>query len=86
MPLLLRDGDTGSHGGTVTSGATKTYAEGSKVVLDGDILNCSVHGNQAITNPISTKTYAEGSLIALHGAVAACGATITASNTKTFAE
>ena len=78
MPLLLRDGDTGSHGGTVTSGATKTQAEGALVVLNGDILNCTVHGNQAITNPIAVKTYAEGSLIALDGAVAACGATITA--------
>jgi uncharacterized Zn-binding protein involved in type VI secretion len=86
MPLMLRDGDTGSHGGTVTSSATKTYAEGSLVVLNGDAYACALHGGQTISNPISVKTYAEGKLIALHGSVATCGATFTASNTKTFAE
>jgi uncharacterized Zn-binding protein involved in type VI secretion len=86
MPLLLLDGDTGSHGGGVVSSASKTYAEGSKVVLNGDTYNCSTHGSQTISNPISTKTYAEGKLIALHGSVASCGATIASSATKTYAE
>jgi uncharacterized Zn-binding protein involved in type VI secretion len=88
MPKILLDGDivTNHGGGSVTSSATKTYAEGKKVVLDGDTVNCNTHGNRPITNPISTKTYAEGSLIALDGAVASCGAILSSSATKTYAE
>jgi len=56
------------------------------VVLQGDTLNCSVHGSVAIVNPISTITKAEGKLIALDGAVASCGATISSSANKTLAE
>jgi len=86
MPLLLLDGDTGSHGGVVTSSATKTYAEGSLVVLNGDAYACAIHGAQTINGPISIKTYAEGALIALDNATTTCGATITSSATKTYAE
>ena len=86
MPLLLKNGDVGSHGGSVVSSAIKTKLEGALVVLVGDTLNCSVHGSVPIVNPISTKTYAEGKLIALDGAVAACGAVISSSAIKTLAE
>ena len=54
MAKICRDLDGGSHGGIVGSTATKTYAEGKLICLDG--------------------------------AVASCGATISASTTKTFAE
>lgn len=85
MALLVLDGDSGSHGGTVTSSATKTYAEGKLVVLDGDTYTCDIHGGQTVIAG-TTKTKAEGKLIVVDGDSTSCGATITASATKTEAE
>lgn len=86
MPLIVLDGDTGSHGGTVSSGCEKTYAEGKLIVRQGDIYTCSEHGENPIVVSGTTKTYAEGKLIAVEGAVAQCGAIIHSSAEKSYAE
>lgn len=86
MALVLLHGDTGTHGGSVVSSATKTYAEGKKVVLHGDTYNCPLHGAQTVV-ALTTKTYAEGKLIAVEGGLTTtCWDTLSSSATKTEAE
>ncbi len=73
MPLVVRRGDTSSHGGAVISGSAKYQIEGASVARIGDILACPIHGQ----NPIVTgsgKYQCEGSPIARHGDRTACGA------------
>lgn len=88
MALLVLDGDAGTGcggNGTVASTATKTYAEGKLVVKDGDPYTCDLHGAQTVIAG-TTKTYAEGELLVIDGDSTSCGATLTASATKTEAE
>jgi uncharacterized Zn-binding protein involved in type VI secretion len=85
MPLILRLGDPGSHGGSVCTSATKTYAESVLIARIGDTYCCPLHG----PNPIITgcsKTYIESALCAYNGSMAACGATLSATATKTYVE
>lgn len=86
MPLIVLDGDTGSHGGQVVSGCVKSYCEGELIVREGDIYQCPIHGNNPIVDPKTVKSWAEGELIAVDGAVASCGATIISSAVKSYAE
>ncbi|MBB4042015.1 putative Zn-binding protein involved in type VI secretion [Microvirga flocculans] len=75
MPLIVRKGDTGTHGGQVGTGASRWRCEGAPIARVGDIYLCPEHG----PNPIetgSTKWRCEGAPIARHGDVTACGAVL----------
>jgi len=76
MPAIARKGDSISHGGTITSGATRTLVEGQPVARKGDVVNCAQHGMQTITGGSST-VLVEGKSVARVGDMVSCGATIT---------
>lgn len=85
MALIARKGDTSSHGGTITTGtATKSYAEGKLIALEGSILDCPAHGNQAIDGNLANSK-CEGKRIAVNGSTAHCGAVIISGATKSKA-
>ena len=83
MPLIIRLGDTSSHGGAVVNGASKCLAENAKIARIGDILMCPLHGPQAIVQG-SPNTLAEGPCIARQGDIAACGASLISDASRTF--
>jgi uncharacterized Zn-binding protein involved in type VI secretion len=75
MAKVIRIGDPGSHGGTVTTGSPDTFANGKKVARVGDTYDCPEHG----PNPIATgspDTTANGAAVARVGDTTACGATL----------
>ena len=86
MPLILRLGDPGSHGGNVCTGCARTFAEGIAIArVHCDIYCCPIHG----PNPIASgcvRTYAEDCLIAFDGSVSECGATLSATAQRTWVE
>ena len=85
MPMILRLGDPGSHGGSVITAASRTLAEGSPIARIGDLYGCPLHG----INPVITgcgRTYCEGSLIAFNGSASACGASMIATASRTIVE
>lgn len=75
MPLIIRLGDTSSHGGQVVTAAEKTLAEGQRVARITDILNCPVHGPNPIVEG-SASLLAEGQRVARHGDKTQCGASL----------
>ena len=77
MPAVARVGDAISHGGTITSGAARTLAEGQPVARQGDAVSCSEHGMQTITGGSGT-VLVEGKPMARVGDAISCGATIIA--------
>jgi len=75
MPVIIRIGDPGSHGGSITTGSPDTFANGLKVARVGDTYNCPIHG----PNPIATgspNTTANGQAVARVGDTTTCGATL----------
>jgi uncharacterized Zn-binding protein involved in type VI secretion len=75
MAKVIRIGDPGSHGGTVTTGSPDTFANGLAVARVGDTYDCPEHG----PNPIATgspDTTANGAAVARVGDTTACGATL----------
>lgn len=82
MPLIVRLNDTSSHGGSVVTAASKTYAEQQLIARIGDILNCPIHGPNPIVEG-SPDTYVEGSPVARHGDYTACGAALISGAVKT---
>lgn len=81
MPLIVRLGDTGTHGGEVVTSAAKWRAEGALIARKGDLYACPIHG----TNPIAEGSPAwkcEGADIARHGDRTTCGATLISGATK----
>jgi uncharacterized Zn-binding protein involved in type VI secretion len=81
MPLIVRLGDAGSHGGAVASAASKWRCEGALIARKGDIYACPIHG----LNPIiggSGKWKCEGAPIARHGDTTACGASLISGASK----
>lgn len=82
MPLIVRLGDTSSHGGAVITAASKSFAEGARIARVGDILLCPVHGPQPIVEG-SGNSLCEGANIARHGDAVACGATLISGASKT---
>lgn len=81
MPLVVRLGDAGSHGGSVVSSASKWVCEGPLIARKGDTYDCPLHG----LNPIvegSGKWICEGAPIARHGDATACGATLISGAAK----
>jgi uncharacterized Zn-binding protein involved in type VI secretion len=83
MPLIIRLGDSGSHGGAVISAASKWRCEGKLIARVGDLYDCPLpdHG----VNPIvsgSSKWKCEGAAIARDGDVTACGCVLISGATK----
>ena len=85
MPLIVLDGDTSDHGGTVAATVEATKAEGKLVVRLGDILDCPIHGPNPVVEA-SDKLKAEGSpfWVARHGDHTACGAALISSAVDTY--
>lgn len=83
MPRIIRLGDPGSHGGSVSSASPDVWAEGARVARVGDTYSCPIHG----PNPIVTgspDTTANGQAVARAGDSTACGATLGGGAPATF--
>lgn len=78
MPLIAREGDSISHGGSIIEGSPDVYAEARAVARVGDQVLCSLHGLVAITSGAAT-VYANGRLVAVDGSLCSCGAQVIAS-------
>lgn len=85
MPLWARLGDTSTHGGAITTSASRTLCEGKLVAREGDILSCPIHGPNPIVGH-SSKYKVEGKFVARHGDATACGATLVSGATKSIDE
>lgn len=83
MPRIIRLGDTGSHGGLVTTASPDVLAEGIRVARVGDIYDCPEHGPKPITSG-SPNVTANGQPIARVGDITACGATLIGGAPVTF--
>lgn len=81
MPLIVRLGDGGSHGGAVASAASRWRCEGLPIARTGDIYACPIHGPNPIVGG-SAKWLCEGAGIARHGDATACGATLISGATR----
>lgn len=81
MPLIVRLGDTGSHGGSVITSASKWTCEGQLIARKGDIYACPIHGANPIASG-SNKYVCEGEPIARHGDVTGCGASLISGASK----
>ena len=81
MPLIVRLGDTSSHGGSVVSSASKWKCEGALIARKGDTLDCPLHGPNPIVEG-SAKWKCEGADIARHGDATACGASLISGASK----
>lgn len=83
MPLIVRLGDTSSHGGTVISSASKWRAEGALIARKGDMHSCPIpgHGVTPIVSG-SGKYQCEGQPIARDGDTCGCGAVLISGAAK----
>lgn len=81
MPLIVRLGDTGSHGGSVISSASKWRCEGKLIARKGDIYSCPIHGPNPIAEG-SSKFICEGAPVARHGDATVCGASLISGASK----
>lgn len=82
MARIIRIGDTGSHGGSVTTGSPDTFANGLAVARVGDTYNCPIHWPNAIVTG-SPDTNANGRAVARVGDTTACGATLQGGSSNT---
>ena len=57
--LIVRLGDTSTHGGEVTGASPDVYAEGSPVARLGDPFSCPIHGTVSIESA-SDDVFANG--------------------------
>lgn len=83
MPLIVRLGDTSSHGGIVISSASKWRCEGPLIARKGDLHDCPIPGHGV--TPIVTgsdKWKCEGADIARHGDLTGCGASLISGASK----
>jgi uncharacterized Zn-binding protein involved in type VI secretion len=85
LPAIARKGDAGSHGGTITTGAARSFCEGAEIARVDDIYACAIHGAQPIVAG-SVKLRVEGKACARVGDATACGAVITTGAAKSFDE
>lgn len=85
MPLIVRLGDTSSHGGAVVTSASRTYCENALIAREGDILDCPIHGPNPIVGH-SNKLMVEDKFVARHGDATACGAALISGAVKTSDE
>lgn len=85
MPAIARQGDTSTHGGTVSVGSPNMMVNNRPVARVGDVFICPTHGPQTIvSSPISGKTN-QGKLLAVVGSNISCGAVITTGSPNTNA-
>lgn len=84
MAKIIRIGDPGSHGGSVTTGSPDTFANNKKVARVGDTYSCPIHGPNPITSGSSDVT-ANGQAVARVGDTTACGATLQVGSSNTEA-
>jgi len=75
MPLIVRLGDTSTHGGSVISSAANWRCEGALIARKGDRFDCPIHGLNAISGG-SSNWKCEGADIARDGDSTACGASL----------
>ncbi len=85
LPPVARDGDSGSHGGTISAITTRTYVNGRLVLTVGAVYHCPIpeHG----PNPVvagSPSHNAEGMAVARVGDPTACGAVVSSGSPDTF--
>lgn len=80
-PPIIRLGDTSSHGGAVTSAASRWRCVGIPIARRGDAFACPIHGPQSIATG-SGKHVCEGPPIAREGDTTTCGASLVASQSK----
>lgn len=83
MPLIVRLGDTSSHGGVVISSASKWQCEGALIARKGDLHYCPIPGHgvtQIMTG--SEKWMCEDAEIARQGDVCGCGAALISGASK----
>ena len=81
MPAVARKGDSGSHGGVITTGSPTGSADGRPIARVGDTYACPIHG----PNPIAEGSPAyslDGRKVARVGDKTQCGATITSGSPK----
>ena len=83
MPLAVRKGDTGSHGGEIITGSGNVFVEGKEAARKGDIYACPRHGPNQIVEG-SSDTIINGRKAVRHGDKAACGASMISGATKTY--
>lgn len=83
MPLIIRLGDTSTHGGAMVTSSSKSPAEGPNVCRIGDILECPVHGPNPVVEG-SPDSLCEGPRIARQGDHTACGAALISGATRTI--
>lgn len=81
MPLIARLGDTGTHGGSIVTSASKWRCEGAFIARRGDTYLCPEHGPNPIVGG-SSIWKCEDAGIARHGDLTACGATLISGATK----
>lgn len=79
---IARLGDTGTHGGSIVTAASKTKCEGQFIARVGDTYACPIHGPNPITSGSSAFTV-EGAAVARTGSTTACGASIIGGASKT---
>lgn len=84
MAKIIRLGDPGSHGGSVTTGSPDTFANGARVARVGDTYSCPIHGPNPITTG-SPDVTANGQAVARVGDTTSCGATLGGGSPDTFA-
>lgn len=78
-------GSQTSHGGSITSGASKYRCGSSPIARIGDTHSCPIHGPNPIIGPVGGKRpKIEGQFVAYVGDVSACGAEITTGCDKMF--
>jgi uncharacterized Zn-binding protein involved in type VI secretion len=82
---VARIGDSSSHGGTITTSASKSICEGKLIARVTDLLACPIHGSNPIVTG-SPKFITEGQLTARTGSLTQCGASIIGGATKTVCE
>jgi len=77
MALIVRLGDSSSHGGSIITCAAVTKTEGILTARVGDLHSCPIPGHgvtQIINGSGNFKT--EGKITAVYGSKAGCGAVI----------
>lgn len=84
MVQVARLGDTSSHGGTIITGASRTFVNGIPVARKGDMHSCPIPGH-GVTPIVSGNDdiLVEQAPVARVGDSAGCGAVIAAGSPDT---
>jgi uncharacterized Zn-binding protein involved in type VI secretion len=87
MAAVARLGDSSSHGGTIVSASSDSFANGIAIAREGDLHSCPIHGHgtTALTSIVSDVDV-DGNKIITVGAHAACGAIINSGSPDVTAQ